>query len=108
MHSCMSHIQTTQDMFNLLKGPDPSYPVYNMVTICSAGTEIWPKVCFYILTLTFYILFLYSDLERSRSSLRSIFSIQIFPLPMSIFVKFQGHRSNQIAPSDSLTLKIYI
>ena len=23
--SCMSHIQTAQDMFNLLEGPDPSY-----------------------------------------------------------------------------------
>ena len=24
---CMSHIQTAQDIFNLLKGPDPSYLV---------------------------------------------------------------------------------
>ena len=27
MHSHMSHIQTAPDIFNLLKGPDPSYLV---------------------------------------------------------------------------------
>ena len=27
MHLCMSHIQTAQDIFNLLKGPDPNYCV---------------------------------------------------------------------------------
>ena len=26
-HSCMSHIQIAQDVFNLSKGPDPSYLV---------------------------------------------------------------------------------
>ena len=38
----MSHIQTTQDIFNLLKGPDPTYRVLTFGNILI--TELWAKM----------------------------------------------------------------
>ena len=46
MHTHTSNIQTAKDVFNLFENPGLSHPMLNFVTICPAGTEVWPKICF--------------------------------------------------------------
>ena len=74
-----SHIQTAQDVFNLLKGPDPNYSVLKFGdNLSSRNRDMAQSVILYS-----------CDLERSRSSVRSIiFCTAILTLPMSIYVKF--------------------
>ena len=71
-HLCMSHIQTTQDIFILLKGPDPSYLVLKFGNILPVNNLSCGPKCDFANVMT---------------------------------LKGQGHRSKQMAPSDSLTSK---
>ena len=75
-----SHVQSTQDIFDLLKGPDPSYLMLKLGdTLSSRNRDIAQNMILHI-----------CDLERSRSSVRSIiFCTAIRTLPMSIYVKFR-------------------
>ena len=73
------HVQTAQDVFDLLKGPNPSYPVLKFgENLSSRNRNMAQSVILYI-----------CDLERSRLSVKSIiFCTAIRTLPMSIHVKF--------------------
>ena len=68
--------------FNLLKGPDPSYPVFKFGDdLSSRNRDMAQNVILHI-----------CDLERSRSSVRStIFCTEIRTLPMSKHVRFHRH-----------------
>ena len=79
MHSRMSHVQTAQDFFYLLKGPDPSYPVLKFGNNLSSRNRDMAQSAI-----------LYNcDLERSKSTMRSIkFCTANRTLPLSIHVKF--------------------
>ena len=74
-----SHVQTAPDVFDLLKGPDPSYPVLKFGNnLSSRNRDMAQSVILYS-----------CDLERSRSTMRSIkFCTAMRTLPMSIHVKF--------------------
>ena len=63
--------------FNLLKGPDPSYSVLKFGdNLSSRNRDMAQSVILYS-----------CDLERSRSSVRSIiFGTALFTLPMSIYI----------------------
>ena len=57
-----SHVQTAQDVFYLLKGPDPNYPVLKFGNnLSSRNRDMAQSVILYS-----------CDLERSRSTVRSI------------------------------------
>ena len=74
------HVQTAQDVFDLLQGPDPSYSVLTFGdNLSSRNRDMAQSVILYS-----------CDLERSRSSVRSIiFYTAILTLPLSIYVKFR-------------------
>ena len=75
-----SHVQTAQDVFLFVEGPDPSYSVLKFGNnLSSRNRDIAQSVILYS-----------CDLERLRSSVKSIiFCTAIFTLPMSIYVKFR-------------------
>ena len=74
-----SHIQTAQDVFSFIEGPDPSYPVLKSGNnLFSRNRDMAQSVILYS-----------CDFERSRSTMRSIkFCTAMRTLPMSIHVKF--------------------
>ena len=74
-----SHVQITQDIFYLLKGPNPSYPVLKFGNNLSRrNRDIAQTVILYS-----------CDLERSRSTMRLLkFCTAMRTLPLSIYVKF--------------------
>ena len=77
MRSCTPHVQ---DVFNLLKGPDPINPLLKFGNnLSSRNRDMAQSVILYS-----------CDLERSRSTMRSIrLCTAIRTLPMSIHVKFR-------------------
>ena len=83
-HSRTSHVQTAQDVFffNLLKGPDPSYPVFKFGDdLSNRNRDMAQNVILHN-----------CDLERSSSYVSStIFCTAIRTLPMSKHVKFYRH-----------------
>ena len=97
-HSRMSQFQTNQDGFDLLKGPDPSYPMLKFGDNLSSSN--WDMAQNVILQVC--------DLERSRSSMKANkFSIRPHHLHISTRVKFYWNliTSFSVTMSHSLTEK---